>query len=45
MRKRRLIRTIIIVAVCGIIFSIIAMIWMKKDAEEYARWQAQYKGT
>lgn len=45
MRKRRLIRTIIIVAVCGIIFSVIAMIWMKKDAEEYAKWQAQYRGT
>lgn len=45
MRKKRLIRTIIIVAFCAIVFSVIVMIWMKKDAEEYKKWQAQYIGT
>ncbi len=40
MRKRRLIRTIIIAAFCAVIFSVIVMIWMKKDAEEYKKWQA-----
>lgn len=45
MRKKRLIRTVIVVVCIAILFFIAAILWMKKDAEEYAKWQAQYKGV
>ena len=45
MRKKRLITMIAVVAAAAICLAVIAYILMKRDMEEYIRWQAQYKGV
>lgn len=45
MRKKRLVKMIVLVVSCALFLSVIAFLWMKKDKEEYARWQAQYVGV
>lgn len=45
MRKKRLCKRIALVVIVAVFFVIIAILWMKKDKEEYIKWQAQYKGV
>ena len=44
MRKKRLIVMIIVVVFCALFLSVVGHVMLKKDEEEYARWQAGYKG-
>lgn len=44
MRKKRLIAMIIVVVSCALFLAVLGYMMMEKDEEEYARWQAGYKG-
>ena len=45
MRKKRLITMIVLVVFCALFLTVTAYILMRKDTEEYIKWQAQYKGV
>lgn len=45
MRKKRLVMMVIGAVCCALFLAVVGFIMMKQDEEEYAKWQASYKGT